>query len=131
MIVPKGYLFAAGEAGLRTHGSGPDVGLAYSTVPAKAAAMFTTNRVKAAPVLLSQEHLRKSRGSAQAIVVNAGNANCATGEHGKRAAKTTVAAVARLLDIPAHNVLIASTGVIGVKLEAERITGQLPALARR
>ena len=52
--VPQGFLFAAGEAGLRTHGSGPDVALMYSTVPARVAALFTTNRVKAAPVLISQ-----------------------------------------------------------------------------
>ena len=129
--VPRGFLFAAGEAGLRTHGQGPDVGLIYSTAPARVGALFTSNRVKAAPVELSQEHLRRSRHVAQAIVVNAGNANCATGARGLRAARQCSAEAASLLGIPPEQVLLASTGVIGVPLEARRITELLPALARR
>jgi glutamate N-acetyltransferase/amino-acid N-acetyltransferase len=131
MAVPRGYVFAAGEGGLRTHGSGPDVALMCSLTPARVAALFTTNRVKAAPVLLSQEHLRRSRGVAQAIVVNAGNANCATGEHGMRAARECARRAAELLHLKAQEVLVASTGVIGVSLDARKITGLLPTLARR
>jgi len=129
--VPQGFLFAAGEAGLRTHGSGPDVALMVSTVPARVAALFTTNRVKAAPVLISQEHWKRSRRIAQAIVVNAGNANCATGRAGLRAARQSAEAAGKLLDVRREQVLVASTGVIGVPLDARRITAQLPALARR
>src|SRR3990172_276662 len=114
--IPRGFLFAAGDAGLRTHGNGPDLGLVYSTVPASVAALFTTNRVKAAPVLVSQQHLRGNRNKARAIVVNAGNANCATGKQGMDAAWQCAKQTAKLLAIPAEQVLIASTGVIGVPL---------------
>src|SRR3990172_1051852 len=129
--IPRGFLFAAGEAGLRTHGSGPDLGLVYSTVPAGVAALFTTNRVKAAPVLVSQQHLRGSRNKAQALVINAGNANCATGKQGMGAARQCAKRTAELLAIPAKQVLLASTGVIGLPLDPGQITIQLPALARR
>ena len=129
--VPQGFLFAAGEAGLRTHGSGADVALIYSTAPARVAALFTTNRVKAAPVLVSQEHLQRSRRAAQAILVNAGNANCATGAAGMRAARECAQAAARLLNLRTEQTLVASTGVIGLPLDARRITDRLPELVRR
>ncbi|MBI1955137.1 MAG: bifunctional glutamate N-acetyltransferase/amino-acid acetyltransferase ArgJ [Acidobacteria bacterium] len=131
VAVPQGFLFAAGEGGLRTHGSGPDVALIYSVAPARVAALFTTNRVKAAPVLISQEHLKSSHRTARAIVVNAGNANCATGEHGIRAARQCAAEAAKLLGVHPEQILVASTGVIGVPLDARRITKLLPALARQ
>ena len=131
IIVPRGFLFAAGEGGLRTHGSGPDVALMYSLAPAHVAALFTANRVKAAPVLLSARHLGAGRNTAQAIVVNAGNANCATGAPGMEAARACASRAAALLKIPARQVLLASTGVIGVPLDARRITDLLPTLVRR
>jgi len=129
--VPQGFLFAAGSAGLRRHGSGPDVCLMYSVAAARVAAVFTTNRVKAAPVLVAQDHLRQSRHIAQAIVVNAGNANCATGAGGMRVARKCAQEGAKLLGLQPEQVLVASTGVIGVPLDAGVITGQLPALVRR
>ena len=129
--MPRGFLFAAGAADLRTHGSGPDVALIYSLTPARVAALFTTNRVKAAPVLVSQEHLRRSGQMAQAIVVNAGNANCATGPQGMAAARACSSKASELLNIRAAEVLLASTGVIGVPLDTQRITSALPALVRR
>lgn len=128
--VPNGFLFASCSAGLRKHGSGADVALMYSTVPAHSAAVFTTNKVKAAPVVLSAQRVRSSA-VAQAILVNAGNANCATGPQGMSAARETTAAAARLLKIPADSMLVASTGVIGVPLNPARITDHLPTLARR
>ena len=129
--IPQGFLFAAGEAGLRTHGRGPDVGLIYSMTPAGVAALFTSNRVKAAPVVVSQEHLRRTHHIARAIVVNAGNANCATGARGLRAAKRCAEAAGKLLGLPPEHVLLASTGVIGLPLDERRITDVLPTLARR
>ena len=129
--VPKGFLFAAGEGGLRTHGHGPDVALIYSIVPARVAALFTTNRLQAAPIEISRDHLRRSRHAAQAILVNAGNANCATGAHGEHAARQCADRAAELFRIRPEQVLVASTGVIGVPLEASRITDLLPSLARR
>jgi glutamate N-acetyltransferase/amino-acid N-acetyltransferase len=131
IAVPRGFLFAAGEGGLRTHGSGPDVAVMSSLVPARVAALFTTNRVKAAPVVISQNHLKRSRNIAQAIVVNAGNANCATGAAGMRAAQQCASRAAGLLRIPREQVLLASTGVIGVPLDERRITDLLPTLVRR
>src|SRR3990172_6080601 len=131
IAVPRGFLFAAGDGGLRIHGSGPDVAVMYSVAPAQVVALFTANRVKAAPVLVSERHLRSSRNIAQAIVVNAGNANCATGNPGMQAARACAERTAALLKIPARQVLLASTGVIGVPLDAHQITDLLPALVRR
>ena len=130
LYLPKGFHFAAGAAGLRTHGSGPDVGLIYSEVPAKVAALFTQNRVKAAPVILSQENLRNSKNVARAVVVNAGNANCATGPVGMKSAKICAEEAAELLGVSAEQVLVASTGVIGVPLDHSRIVGILPKLKK-
>ena len=104
--------------------------LMYSTTPANSAAVFTTNKVKAAPVLLSQQRIRKSA-VAQLVLVNAGNANCATGAQGLTTARATTAAAAKLLNLPADSALVASTGVIGVPLNPAKITDQLPTLVRR
>jgi glutamate N-acetyltransferase/amino-acid N-acetyltransferase len=96
-----------------------------------AAGVFTTNRVAAAPVQLSREHLKASRGRARAIVVNAGNANACTGAAGLRAGRVTAQHAARLIGTDARQILLASTGVIGVPLDAERIVSQLPTLSQR
>lgn len=128
MQAPQGFLFAAVSAGVRKP-PGADLAVIVSDRPATAAGVFTTNLVAAAPVLLSRRQLRASRGRARAIVANAGNANCAT-PNGARVAAATVAATARLLDIPPEQVLVASTGVIGVPLDEERIPDALPAAVR-
>ena len=83
--IPRGFTFAAGTAGIKASGR-PDVALIEAPGGATAAAMFTRNRVAAAPVVLGRRHLLASRGTLRAIVVNAGNANCATGADGMRAA---------------------------------------------
>jgi glutamate N-acetyltransferase/amino-acid N-acetyltransferase len=131
ITVPRGFLFAAGDGGLRVHGSGPDVAIMYSTAPAHVAALFTSNRVKAAPVVLSERHLKRGEQIAQVIVVNAGNANCATGIQGMRAARECAERASVLLRVPLRRVLLASTGVIGVPLDPNRITSLLPSLIRR
>jgi glutamate N-acetyltransferase/amino-acid N-acetyltransferase len=92
----------------------PDLALIVSMVPAHAAAVFTTNKVKAAPVLVSQKHLAKNR--AQAIVANSGNANACTGEQGMKNALDMARLAAELLAVAPHEVLVASTGRIGVTL---------------
>jgi glutamate N-acetyltransferase/amino-acid N-acetyltransferase len=74
--IPLGFSFSAAACGLKK--SGLDLGLIVSDTPAAAAAMFTTNRVQAAPVRVSRAHLRQSRGKMRAIIVNSGNANCCT-----------------------------------------------------
>lgn len=93
--------------------------IVYSEVPAVAAGIFTTNRVQAAPVILSKEYLEK--GKAQAIIANSGNANACLGAIGMEAARRMTAAAGKALGIPADSVLVASTGVIGVALPVEKI----------
>src|SRR5208282_3481121 len=90
-----------------------------------AAGVFTTNRVAAAPVLLSRQNLVASRGRCRAIVVNSGNANACTGREGMHTAEETARATAELLGIEPSQVLVASTGVIGVPLSADLILPQL------
>jgi len=126
--LPRGFSFAAARCGIRK--SGADLGIVVAEGAVAAAGVFTRNRVKAAPVLVSREHLGASRGRARAVVVNSGNANCATGATGMAASRTTAAALARELGCSAKEILVCSTGVIGVPLAVERITDALPALVR-
>jgi glutamate N-acetyltransferase/amino-acid N-acetyltransferase len=100
--------------GLKTDGR-PDLALVVADGPATVAATFTLNRVQAAPIQVSKRHLRNGRFSA--IVLNSGNANACTGPQGLRDAEATAAEVARLLDRPAGEVFVASTGVIGRPLD--------------
>jgi glutamate N-acetyltransferase/amino-acid N-acetyltransferase len=125
--LPLGYLYASTYAGLR-QAEKDDLALIVSGLPANAAAVFTQNRVQAAPVRLCRRHLGLSRGLAGAILVNAGNANCAT-RTGDRVALAACKAAARLLRLPVSQVLPASTGVIGVEMDAAAIPNALPRLA--
>jgi glutamate N-acetyltransferase/amino-acid N-acetyltransferase len=124
--LPLGYRYASTYAGIRAVEK-DDLALIVSGLPATAAAVFTENRVQAAPVKLSRRHLRVSRGLAGAILVNAGNANCAT-RTGDAVALACCRAAARLLRLPVAQVLPASTGVIGVELNPKLITAALPRL---
>ncbi|MBI2355204.1 MAG: bifunctional glutamate N-acetyltransferase/amino-acid acetyltransferase ArgJ [Deltaproteobacteria bacterium] len=121
----KGFQFSAVEAAIKKPGR-KDLALIFSEAPALACAVFTTNAVKAAPVLLSKEHIVK--GTARALVVNSGNANACTGEQGMIAARETSHLVAEGLGIPAEAVQISSTGVIGVQMPIERVRAAIPAL---
>lgn len=127
--LPRGFRMAATACGLKKTGA-LDLAILSSDVPASAAGVFTQNLVVAPPVLISKENLRASKGRMRAIVVNAGNANCATGPAGHAAAQRTVAETARRLGCPAHEVLVCSTGVIGVPLPLEKILRALPLLSR-
>ena len=124
--LPLGYAYAAVYAGIRAQ-ERPDLGLIVSGLPANAAAVFTQNRVQAAPVKLCRRHLKLSGGLVGAILVNAGNANCAT-RTGDAVALASAKAAAKLLRLPAPQVLVASTGVIGVELDAKKITSAVPDL---
>lgn len=126
MKLPCGFVYAATYAGIRKVARN-DLGLIVSVTPASAAAVFTTNRVQAAPVVLDKAHLKATGGVAKAILVNAGNANCAT-RTGERVAKATSRAAAKLLKTKTEQVLPSSTGVIGVELDPALITKALPAL---
>ena len=119
MNLPLGYAYAATYAGIRSV-ERDDLALIVSGLAANAAAVFTQNRVQAAPVKLSRRHLKLSKGLVGAILINAGNANCAT-RTGDAVALATARAVARLLKMPVTQVLPASTGVIGVEMDSKKI----------
>jgi len=124
MIIP-GFRFAAAMAGIKKAGIW-DLALMAAEEPVAAAGVFTRNRVKAAPVLITRQRLR--RGKAQAILVNAGNANACTGDQGLAAARETSGRAAELLKMTAGLVLPASTGVIGQPLPVAKIKAALPDL---
>ncbi len=127
--LPHGFRFAATACGLKKTGA-LDLALFSSDVPASAAAVFTQNLVVAAPVLISKQHLRASKGRMRAVIVNAGNANCATGAAGYAAAQRTVRETAKRLGCRTEEVFVCSTGVIGVPLAVEKILRALPMLSR-
>jgi glutamate N-acetyltransferase/amino-acid N-acetyltransferase len=124
--LPQGFRYAAVYCGLRKVAK-DDLALIVSDTPAVAAAVFTQNRVVAAPVVLARKNLAASRGKASAILVNAGNANCAT-RTGDQVALATVRATAKALGVKPENILPASTGVIGVEMDGSKIVDALPAL---
>lgn len=128
IVCPQGFLASAVAAGVKKADGKLDLGLLYSTRPSIAAARFTTNVVKAAPLLLSQAHLERSGGEIRAIIVNSGNANACTGEAGMKVARRMAELGSRILDISTHQLLVASTGVIGVQLPVERLESQGGAL---
>jgi glutamate N-acetyltransferase/amino-acid N-acetyltransferase len=128
MLIPRGFCFAAAKAGVKASGR-PDFALVVADAPASAAAAFTSNRVIAAPLIVDKEHLRATGGKVRACAINAGNANCATGQPGLDAARATCAAVAREFSCRAEEVFPSSTGVIGVPLPAEKLIAALPALS--
>ncbi len=128
--LPHGFRFGATACGLKKNGR-LDLALLTSDCPATAAAVFTTNQVQAAPVRLSRRHIRRAANRMRAVVVNAGNANCCTGPGGLAAARATAAGVAQELGCQPEEVVVCSTGVIGVPLPVERILAALPQLARK
>jgi glutamate N-acetyltransferase/amino-acid N-acetyltransferase len=121
----KGFTFSAVEAAIKKPGR-LDLALICSDTPATVAAVYTTNKVKAAPVLLDME--RTKMGTCRAVVVNSGNANACTGEQGMEDARETARLVAERIGAPEDGVLVSSTGVIGVPLPMERIRAKIPAL---
>jgi glutamate N-acetyltransferase/amino-acid N-acetyltransferase len=121
----KGFLAGGIAAGIKKNGAS-DLGLLYSEVPAAVAGMFTRNRVKAAPVLLDQERI--ASGTCRAVIANSGNANCATGEEGLRAAAAMARAAAEALKVAPEEVLVASTGVIGEPLPVDKIEAAMGTL---
>ena len=121
----KGFQFSAVEAAIKKPGR-KDLALIFSEVPAMACAVFTINKVRAAPVLLSEERIKS--GIAQALIVNSGNANACTGDNGLIAARETSRMVASGLGISDEAVQVASTGVIGVQMPMERLRTAIPGL---
>ena len=123
VTAPLGFLAAGVHCGIKP--ANLDLAVVACDRPATAAALFTTNLVKAAPVLVSREHLRRSGGLARVVVINSGCANACTGDEGLDVARATAAHAGLLFDAPPEQVLVASTGVIGVALDARRIEAGL------
>ena len=121
----RGFLFSGISAGIKKDGK-RDLGLIYSEVPAQVAGLFTTNAVKAAPVQLDRERVKK--GLCRAIIVNSGNANACTGSLGLRDARRTSSLVAKRLGVDEQLVFPSSTGVIGSRLPMKKIEEGIPKL---
>jgi glutamate N-acetyltransferase/amino-acid N-acetyltransferase len=129
--LPRGFRFAAVKAGIKPSGKA-DFAVAVATDSsnqgASAAAMFTSNRVQAAPITVGRRHLARSGGRVRVVAVNAGNANCATGEIGITACEQVCRAAAEVFGCEGHEVFPSSTGIIGVPLPAEKLVAALPSV---
>ena len=125
--LPRGFSFAAVVAGIKPSGR-PDLAFAEAAAGTTAAALFTKNRVAAAPVEIGREFVARTRGRVRALIVNAGNANCATGPAGLRGCQRVCEEVARLLGIHVEKVFPSSTGIIGVPFPAPQIVSTIPEL---
>lgn len=125
----KGFVAAGTHCGIKASGD-PDLSLVASASgrPVEAAAVFTDNKMTAAPVLTSAEHLRRTNGHAAAVILNSGNANAATGARGRADAQAMCAEVANELGCDPHEVLVCSTGLIGIPLPIDTILAGIPAL---
>jgi glutamate N-acetyltransferase / amino-acid N-acetyltransferase len=125
--LPRGFSFSAAAAGIKVSGR-PDLALVEAAGGASAAALFTTNRVVAAPVEVGRASLLSTGGRVRAVVVNSGNANCATGRAGIQACERVCRDAGKLLGVPAAEVFPSSTGIIGVPLPVEKIRAKLTEL---
>jgi glutamate N-acetyltransferase/amino-acid N-acetyltransferase len=125
--LPLGFSFSAAAAGIKVSGR-PDLALVEAASGATAAALFTKNRVVAAPVEVGRAALLSSGGRVRAVIVNSGNANCATGRAGIQACERVCREAGNLFGVPAAEVFPSSTGIIGVRLPSEKIRARLPEL---
>ncbi|MDR3587991.1 MAG: bifunctional glutamate N-acetyltransferase/amino-acid acetyltransferase ArgJ [Desulfosporosinus sp.] len=118
VAAPKGFYAVGVQAGIK-YKDKYDIALVFSQVQAQAAGVYTRNLVKAHPLYLTQRHLQN--GLAQAIVINSGNANACVGESGDQAALAMAQIVAMFMAVPLEDVLVASTGVIGVEMPLDKV----------
>tara|TARA_B100001146_G_C16182111_1_gene435084 strand:- start:455 stop:1672 length:1218 start_codon:yes stop_codon:yes gene_type:complete len=128
ITAPSGFRAAAVSCGIKVDAL--DLALIVSDNPASAAAMFTTNKTVAAPIVVCREHLKSSGGIARAIAVNSGCANACTGETGLTHAKMMSQALVSAINCPTEQTLVASTGVIGLPLEVSKIESGIITAAR-
>ncbi len=126
--LPKGFLASGLNCGLKKSGKA-DLALFCSEVPARAACLFTVNKIQAAPIPVSKKHLKAS-GYHQAIIVNSGNANCFTGQRGISDALGVAKSLAGALGVKTKSVLVSSTGIIGRPLKVDKIKKAIPKLVR-
>ncbi len=127
LLVPKGFAFSAAAAGIKASGR-PDLALATAAPGTIAAAVFTRNLVVAAPLEVDRAALKATRGRLRAVLVNSGNANCATGAAGVKACQRVCKGAGDLLGVKSQEVFPSSTGIIGVPLPTEKIFARLPEL---
>jgi glutamate N-acetyltransferase/amino-acid N-acetyltransferase len=125
--LPQGFMWGAVKAGIKVSGK-PDLAVAVSTKGANGAAMFTKNQVVAAPVIVGRRHMASTGGRVSVVLVNAGNANCATGQPGVDACVQTCVAAAERFHCIFDEVFPSSTGIIGVPFPAEKVLAALPEL---
>jgi len=128
ITAPQGFLAAGIPSGIKKSGK-KDLALIYSEVTASAAGLFTSNKVKAAPIIVSQDHI--SSGKARAIIANAGCANACTGHKGIEDAKQMAFAAASMLNVPPEQILVASTGTISKPLPMDNILGGMRSLGKK
>ena len=127
-ILPFGFKACGLACGIKKRKK-LDLALFYSAIPAKAAGLFTTNKIKAAPVIVSKTHLGSNK-NFQAIIANSGNANCLNGREGLDSAKKTTEELAEYLKIKRESVLVGSTGIIGRRLPFPLIKKAIPGLVK-
>ena len=127
LLLPKGFRFSTAKAGIKPSGRA-DLAFVEACAGTTAAALFTRNKVVAAPVSVGRASLASTRGRVRAVIVNSGNANCATGVPGLRACKRICDEAGRLLEVRGEEVFPSSTGIIGVPFPAEKILAKLPQL---
>jgi glutamate N-acetyltransferase/amino-acid N-acetyltransferase len=125
--LPRGFLWGAVRAGIKASGR-PDLSAIIAPETAAAAALYTTNQVQAAPLIVDRRHLTANDARVHTVLINAGNANCATGEAGITAAEQCCAAAAEVFGCDPEAVFPSSTGIIGVPLPVEKVRTALPAL---
>jgi len=123
ITAPEGFSAGSAECGIKAPGR-PDLTIIVSDVQAVCAGMFTSNRIKGAPVLVSRENVKN--GAARAIIANSGNANVCNGEEGLAAAMAMTGETARLIGCESYDVLIASTGVIGRPFPVDKVMKGIP-----
>ncbi|MPM01682.1 Arginine biosynthesis bifunctional protein ArgJ [bioreactor metagenome] len=129
ITAPQGFLASGIHCGLKKNNLKLDLALIYSNVPATAAGIYTKNKVKGAPIYITKDHLSNKK--AQAIIINSGNANTCNGEDGLAKAKKMTELQAKALKLKANDVLVASTGVIGIPLNIDAIKNGIPLLTER
>jgi glutamate N-acetyltransferase/amino-acid N-acetyltransferase len=127
-LLPKGFKASAVACGIKKSGK-LDLALLYSDIPTKVACSFTTNKIKAAPLLVDIRHLKLSK-LYRALIVNSGNANCFTGQQGLGDAEEVAKLLARALRVNKKNILVSSTGIIGRRLPVNRIKTAIPELVK-
>ncbi len=127
-ILPVGFQANGIASGIKRSGK-LDLALLYSSIPAKAACQFTSNKIMAAPIRINKRYLKKNK-DFQAIIVNSGNANCFTGKPGLRDAEETTRILSKAIGVKKDAVLVASTGIIGKRLPLLKIKKSIPGLVK-